>query len=184
MLVTCAIVVAGCARSGDSPPVSVVDLLHEFERAEQRPPASFTRTSIVAAGLVRPSMVAPAHSRATWDLPLPRHGMLRAFLAVDPAAPPAAAVRFRVGVSDHRIYEALAHRIVHPANGWVEFHADLSAYAGFKWSLFYRPDRTIWRLVLATDPAAGGGAPGVWGSPEIVTDRRSAREYVARRHGH
>jgi hypothetical protein len=159
-----------------------VDLLHEFERAEQRPPDGFARTSIVAAGSARPSIVAPAHSRATWDLPLPRHGRLRAFLAVDPASPPATAVRFRVGVSDHRIYEPVAHRTVHPADGWVEFHADLSAYAGFKWSLFYRPDRTIWRLVLATDPAAGGGAPGVWGSPEIVTDHRSAREYVARRH--
>jgi hypothetical protein len=172
--------VGGCARSRGSSPISVVDLVHEFERADQRPPTGFARAVVINAGVARPSIVAPTRSRATWDLPLPRHGMLRAFLAVDPAAPPGAAVRFRVGVSDHRIYEPLAHSIVHPADGWIEFHADLSAYAGFKWSLFYRPGRIVWRLVLATDPEQGG-ARGVWGSPEIVTDRRSALEYVARR---
>ena len=58
---------------------------------------------------------------------------------------------------------------------------DLSAYAGWKWSLFYRPDRTIWHLVLATDPVDGAPATLLWGTPEIVTDAASAREYAARR---
>ncbi|MGH9371214.1 MAG: hypothetical protein ACRD15_06755, partial [Vicinamibacterales bacterium] len=57
----------------------------------------------------------------------------------------------------------------------------LSAYAGFKWSLFYRPDRITWRVVLATDAVGSGSPRAIWGSPEIVTDHRSAREYVTRR---
>lgn len=169
----------GCERSADATQVSVVNLLHGFERAEQRPSSGFEVTTSEIAGLARPAIVAPVPSRATWSLPLPRHGRLRAFVAIAPGTP-GGAVRFRVGVSDHRIYEPVAQRTVESASGWTELQADLSAYAGFKWSLFYRPDRIIWRLVLATEPAAGG-ARAIWGSPEIVTGREPALEYVRRR---
>jgi hypothetical protein len=63
----------------------------------------------------------------------------------------------------------------------VDLRTDLSAYAGFKWSLFYRPDRTTWRLVLAADAVAGVPGRAVWGRPEIVADEASAKEYVAAR---
>jgi hypothetical protein len=65
--------------------------------------------------------------------------------------------------------------------GWVELGADLSAYAGVKWSLFYRPDRITWRVVLSADTVEGAPASAVLGSPEIVTDGAGAKEYIARR---
>jgi hypothetical protein len=64
---------------------------------------------------------------------------------------------------------------------WREIRADLSAYAGWKWSLFYRPDRITWRVVLAADALDATPATILWASPEIVTDTTSAREYATRR---
>lgn len=162
-------------------PVAVVDLLRELDRAERRPAEGFDVAIHQAGGESRPSLVAPVPSRATWSLPLPRHGAFRAHVALE-ADDPATVVRLRVGVSDHRIYEGLADWILTAERGgWIAIHADLSAYAGFQWSLFYRPDRIPWRVVLAADAIGGGPARALWGAPEIVTDQRSAREYAARR---
>ncbi len=173
---------AGCRPSDDSAPVRVVDLIRELDRAERRPPTGFALGTHVADGVARPAIVVPVPSRATWSFPLPRRGAFRGFLALETSTP-AAAVRFRVGVSDHRIYEGLAeYTLTASRRGWIAVGADLSAYAGFKWSLFYRPDRITWRIVLAADDVGGGGSVAVWGSPEIVTDHRSALEYVTRRH--
>jgi hypothetical protein len=110
---------------------------------------------------------------------MPRHGVFRAFVAVASDQPSA---RLRVGVSDHRIYEGLAEVLLPPGGSqWIELRADLSAYAGWKWSLFYRPDRISWRLVLAADATGGAPARVIWGSPEILTDNESVQEYVRRR---
>jgi hypothetical protein len=159
-----------------------VNLIHEFERAEKRPAAGFQITAYTADGVVRPSIVMPVPSRVTWSLPLPHRGRFRAFLALS-GGHPAAAIRFRFGVSDLHIYEGLAQHTVTAARPeWVEFRTDLSAYAGFKWSLFYRPDRVTWRVVLAADVVGEGAAAGVCGAPEIVTDLPAAKEYAARRH--
>lgn len=156
-----------------------VDLIHQFERADKRPPSAFDVAERTVGGVSRPSLVVPVPSRATWSLPLPRHGVFRAFLALD-AQDPAAAVRLRIGVSDHRIYEGIADWVVTSRDGWAAVQADLSAYAGFQWSLFYRPDEVVWRVVLAADPVDGGTGRGLWGSPEIATDRRAALEYRER----
>ena len=126
----------------------------------------------------------PVPSRVTWRFPLPRDGVLHTFVAVAGAAPGTsrAPVRFRIGIADDRIYEGLTEITLTPEErGWIDLRADLSAYAGRKWSLFYRPDRIIWNVVLAADAGGNGGAMAVWGSPEIVTDARAAREYAARR---
>lgn len=183
----CAIVlivtVAACRDSRDRLPVQVIDLAREFDRAEKRPPVGFKITAYAADGVVRPSIVIPVPSRVTWAFPLPRRGQFRAFVALPDRDNPAAAIRFRFGVSDHRIYEGLAEQTVSAAQpGWVSLGVDLSAYAGFKWSLFYRPDDVTWRVVLATDVAGEGATAAAWGSAEIVTDSRGAKEYVARRH--
>jgi hypothetical protein len=118
------------------------------------------------------------------SLPLPRRGVLRAFVALGEAPPGivAAPVRFRIGVSDDRIYEGLLERILAPGGrSWTELRVDLSAYAGWKWSLFYRPESMTWRVVLAADATGVAPAAVFWGSPEIVTDTQSAREYALRR---
>lgn len=172
---------AGCLRSRPDPSVPAVDLLRELPRAEARPPSGFSVTTHANDGDVRPAIAVPVPSRLTIALPLPRRGSLRAAVAIGDDAP-SAAVRFRIGVSDHRIYEGIEQVVVTgTSRGWVDVRADLSAYAGFKWSLFYRPDRVVWRLVLATDPAGPSPARAFWGRPEIVTDAGSAREYLVRR---
>jgi hypothetical protein len=91
-------------------------------------------------------------------------------------------VRLRVGVSDDRIYERLTDVVLTAGQrGWVDVRTDLSAYAGWKWSFFYHPERVMWRVVLAADAIDGIPATAVWGSPEIVTDRDGAKEYTVRR---
>ena len=173
---------AACREPGAAPPIQVVDLAREFDRAEKRPPAGFKITAYGADGVVRPSIVMPVPSRVTWSLPLPRRGRFRTFVALGDREHPGAAIRFRFGVSDQRIYEGLVEHTVGAAHpGWSSLGVDLSAYAGVKWSLFYRPDRVTWRIVLAAD-VVGAGAAAVWGAPEIVTDASAAKEYVQRRH--
>ena len=143
----------------------------------------FAAPAYEAGGVSHSSIVMPVPSRITWSFPLPRHGLLRTRAALVPVAAgtsPAPA-RFRIGISDHRIYEGLTDRLVTHHDGWVDFAVDLSAYAGWQWSLFYRPDRVTWNVVLAADAGGAGAAVVAWAAPEIVTDANSAREYAARR---
>jgi len=167
-----------------SAPVPAVDLIQEFDRAEQRPSTGVRIAMHTAAGVTRPAIVTPAPSRVTWRLPLPRRATLRASLALEglPSEASPSPVRFRVGISDDRVYEGLdAIAVPSDRRGWADLRVDLSAYAGWKWSLFYRPDRVTWHLVLAVDAPPGGPLLAVWGSPEIVTDARGLNEYGARR---
>jgi hypothetical protein len=181
LVIVIGFIVVACRRSRDDVPFPVVDMVREFERAEKHP-SSGCRTSVHSAGgLIRPSILMPVPSRAIWSLPLPRGGRFRSFLAVS-SSDNGATVQFRFGVSDLRIYEALAQQTITAGrSAWVDFGADLSAYAGTKFSLFYRPDSMIWRVVLATDALGASSATAVWGSPEIVTDLAAAKEYAARR---
>src|SRR5262245_54982089 len=133
------ILCAGC-RHVENTPVQAVNLLRELDAAEKRPPAGFQVADRQIDGVSHPSLVVPVPSRLTIPLPLPRHGVLRAAAALEPAGPgrPAASVRLRVGVSDDRIYEHLKEVILTPGQrGWVDVGVDLSAYAGWKLSLFY-----------------------------------------------
>ena len=81
----------------------------------------------------------------------------------------------RVGVSDNRIYERSDRHGLPATPGWTMVRTDFSAYAGWKWSLFYHPDRVMWRVVLAADAIGGVPARAVWGSPEILTDNAGAK---------
>jgi hypothetical protein len=180
-LMVLALCFTGCGPAPDDVSVKVVDLARTIDSAERRPAAGFDVAVHVADGVARPSIVVPVPARAIWSLPLPRHGLFRAFLTVDAAGTAAPAVRVRLGISDNRVYEGLAERTLTPGSGWTEFRADLSAYAGIQASLFYRPDRITWRLVLSTDRLGPAPARAVVGSPEILTDVSSAKEYLTRR---
>ena len=174
------ILCGGCGHV-ENAPVPVVNLIREVDRAEKRPPDGFEIATREIDGHARPSIVVPVPSRLTIPLPLPRRGVLRAFASIDPSSS-AAAVRLRVGVSDDRIYERLTDVNLLPGDRrWIPLQTDLSAYAGWKWSLFYHPERVVWHVVLAADAVGGVPARAVWGSPEIVTDNESAKEYSVRR---
>jgi hypothetical protein len=178
-----ALFLSGCGSSTPVAPVRVVNLLREMDAADKRPPAGFTVAEYRVGEVAYPAIAAAVPSRLTVPLPLPRQGVFHTFVALSGVASgtPTAGVRVRVGVSDHRTYEGLTELILTPGTQWQELHVDLSAYAGWKWSLFYRPDQIIWRVVLAADAMDNLPATVLWGAPEIVTDTKSAREYVARR---
>ena len=176
--------VAACASSEGASPVRVVDLIAGLDRAEQRPAAGVRVPGHMVGGVPHPALVLPVPSRVTWHLPLPHGAVLRTFVARSGATADAAPlpVRFRIGIADDRVYEGLTELTVTDVqHGWLELRADLSAYAGWKWSLFYRPDRVIWRVVLAADALAPGDAAVAWGSPEILADSADVREYFDRR---
>lgn len=154
-----------------------MDLIKEFDRADKRPAADFAIADHLAGGARRPSIVAPAPGRITWSLPVPRRGVLRVTIVALTPTP----VRVRIGVSDARIYEGVAETVVTDTSNWSALAADLSAYAGWKFSLFYQPERHPWLVNVSTD--AIGGVPGrvALGTPEIVTDRDGALEYAKRK---
>ncbi|HVD92316.1 MAG TPA: hypothetical protein VNC21_08545, partial [Vicinamibacterales bacterium] len=168
---------AGCRPAVSSTPVVIVDFIKQFDRADRRPDAAFSLTDHVISGTGHAAILATAPSRLTWSLPLPRNGAFRAVVAATGPAP----VRVRVGVSDARIYEGLAEATLTPGSGWSTITADLSAYAGWKFSLFYQPERLAWRVNLSADAIAGAPGQVAWGSPEIVTNTADALEYLKRR---
>jgi hypothetical protein len=179
-----AFLLGSCRSPSPAAPVRVVDLLREMDNAEQRPPQGFALTAYRLGGVSRPAISATVPSRLTVRLPLPRHGVFHAFvtLADAPAGDRRAGARVRIGVSDHRTYETVTERVLVPGSpDWMELRADLSSYAGWKWSLFYRPDGIVWRLVLAVDAIDTAPATVLWGQPQIDTDTEAAREYIARR---
>lgn len=86
----------------------------------------------------------------------------------------------RLGVSDARVYEMQAEQVVTPGTGWTWLNADLSEYAGMKFSLFYRPDREAWRINLSIDQWPGPATVAI-ASPQIAAPQDQAPEYVHRR---
>lgn len=159
-----------------------IDLLKQFAHAETRPAAgSFQIAEHTFGGRAHTSLVVPVPSRVIWTTRLPERASLRVAAAVMNAHGPAA-VNFRIGISDDRIYDKLIESTVRSADdagtGWTDLEADLSLYAGRKLSLFYHPDKRKWRVVLSADWLEGTAA-AVWGAPGIDTDSAAARQFLA-----
>ena len=152
--------------------------MKELPRAERRPdPSAFTIVDRTIDGVTRPAVAIPVPARIVWTLRFPERGTFRAFVALDGV--PATVVAFRAGVSDERRYDALSHvDLAAPPPQWVPLSADVSLYAGRKWSVFYRSDAHPWRFILSIDGAAGA-ARAICAEPSIVSDRDAARKYAA-----
>lgn len=164
---------AGCGH----PPaasMAVVDFIRDVDLAERRPLA-YDASSFTAGGRLLPAIVGPAPGRLTWLLPMPHRGRFKA-----EAAARGAPVRVRVGISDNRAYEGLGQFTLQPGAPWTAIDIDLSPYAGWKPSLFYRPDGIRWRFVLSADAISGMPATVAWGLPQITAPREEIKEYVQR----
>jgi hypothetical protein len=170
--------VGACHAARRDADVRVVDLIKDLPRAERRPEsASFPIVEQTLDGITHPAISIPIPARIVWTLRFPERASFRAFVALD--GPPAAAVTIRAGVSDDRRYDALSQVAFAAApSQWVPLTADLSLYAGRKWSVFYRPDAHPWRFVLSIDGAAGQ-AHAICAEPSIDSDRDAARKYAA-----
>jgi hypothetical protein len=49
---------------------------------------------------------------------------------------------------------------------FVPIAVDLSAWAGWQWSLFYRPSETAWNIVFSVDGTRSSDTP-LWLAPAI-----------------
>lgn len=148
------------------------DLINELPRADCRPANACERINAPGGPAIR--VTSP--SRLTWTMRLPHRGHFESTLTTVSDAP----VRLRVGVADDRTYEQLAQIALTKTDGPTPLDIDLGAYAGRKWSLFYRPDEIDWRLTLSAD--AIGGTPGtaLWEAPRVMTTRQGEAEYQKR----
>jgi hypothetical protein len=173
-----------CTPAPEGARIAAVDLMRKLQDAERRPAsAAFELGESTFAGQTRATIIAPAESRLTWRLFVPRRGTLQFYAAV-PATGGEASIAFRIGISDNRRYQTLTEPTVTSsdmrARGWIPVTADLSPYAGRKWSVFYRPDEIRWTVVIGTHVVSGAPGAAYIGSPAISTDVAGAREYATR----
>jgi hypothetical protein len=172
-------IVSGCAR--DPTQLVAVNLIDRLSAADRRPSEqAFDVVGHQADGRELAAIRAVVPSRLTIPMVMPRRAVFRAEVAL--TGTPPVPVRFRIGVSDDRIYESLAEVTIQPEAGaaWTSVSADLSAYAGRKWSVFYQPDGRTWRLVLAADAAAGQPGVAIWGRPRIEASADDVKQYLTR----
>jgi hypothetical protein len=161
----CAVALASACAGGDPAPPLPRDLVAEFGAARVQPApvpevARIETATIAGASANVLRLTSPA--RLTWSLRLPVRADLQAEVAFvpDPAGSAPAGVTVRIGLSDDRIYDELFRA---PLDGaadgstvWQPIRLDLSPYSGWKWSLFYRPSRITWKLIVNADPTPGG----------------------------
>ncbi|MEO7192377.1 MAG: hypothetical protein ABI051_15095 [Vicinamibacterales bacterium] len=105
---------------------------------------------------------------------IPQGATLASALAVEAGAdsPSTLGVAFRVGISDGRTYEQLLDRTVLAGDSpaWQAVELDLKRYAGWQWSLFYRPSSLAWEIVLnayPTAPTSPDSLRALWATPQI-----------------
>jgi hypothetical protein len=148
----------------------VIDLTRELDRAGRTPASLDARVDLVAlAGDVRPAIRAMAPHRLAFVIRIPMRAVLTASVGLpDPGE--RRPVLILVGISDDRFYEKLLERRVEPAEhaAWQSLAVDLSLYAGWQWSLFYRPSSHPWRIIFSAYPLNSGPPIEVaWAEPHI-----------------
>ena len=166
-------------RPAARPPASVpvVDFVKEFDRAERRPADGYRMTS---ESVARSSGHPSTDPRLDVSSGRCRYPTAARFVRSSPVSG-GAPVRFRVGVSDERIYEELAE---------VTVAAGIAA--GRRWTPISRLRGLEVEPILSAGPRRVAGDPQrrrrgrgaervVWGSLQITTDPSSAREYAERR---
>lgn len=172
---------SACTRE-PGPPVPAVDLVKLSARAEKRPAgASFEIAERPCGASPLPGLAVPVPSRVTYRLNFPRHAQLVTVPVLDGTT--GATAEFRIGISDRRTYETLAIRIASAgdcAAAVSPMTIDLSGFAGWQWSLFYRPDERTWELILGVTGMGGEIRGALWGMARVETDSREARAFLAR----
>ena len=173
---------SACAPSASGPQVTAIDLLKSAGPAEKRPAgARFEVVERACGGGHIAGLAAPAPSRITYPLNFPVRARLVTVPSLD--GPADASAEFRIGISDRRTYETLLTRTITGGTCVPEspMVVDLSGYAGWQWSLFYRPDERTWDLILGVSVSGGVPAGATWGVPRIEADSRAVRSFSDRR---
>lgn len=158
LLLVVAVAGSSCRRAAAPTPI---DLLREFPGAERRavrPVNEAVRLDTVTlGGSTRLALITMAPARVTWLVRLTaQHAVLHAAVALLPApgdTDTTAGVLVRVGISNNRFFEDVIRVPLKPAApgadaAWQPLDVDLSAYSGWRFSLFNQPYRTTWKLIL------------------------------------
>ena len=118
----------------------------------------------------RVALVTSAPARVIWTGRLPE----RAWIDTSVMLTSGTGATARIGISDRRLYEGLTRVELKPAADegsavWRDVRVDLRQYAGWQWSVFYRPSETEWRLVFSADATPEGTI--AWSRPMIKRER-------------
>jgi hypothetical protein len=157
-----------CQRAGPSPYVDRIDLLSLLPSAERRAPAPLDESIRVERlgppADLRVALRCETPARISWTIPIPRQARLStAVMLLDGRGVTA---HFYIG---ERTWEELFRITLSGTNAdaraWHPVVIDLSGYAGWQWSLFYRPSEHPWRLNFYADPAPAGTL--AWAAPTI-----------------
>jgi hypothetical protein len=135
-------------------------------RIQPAPSAEVARVGEIAdAGVLVPALLITAPARLTWPVRFGEHADLDASVALVPGASASTAapagVTVRIGISDGRTFDELGRLALTAASGngslaWHPIRIDLGAYVGWKFSVFYRPSRLNWNIVVSADATPGG----------------------------
>jgi len=174
-LILAATAAIGACRSKQPPVAPSIDLVAELPHAERRAAGDIEvaiRPDVVGKGAnSRMAIVMQAPARVIWLLRLPArpHIHTAVALAPEPDGTMGGGVTARVGISDGRSYDQpLLLKVTPDPSGVVVWHdvdIDLHAYAGWQWSLFYRPSEITWRINFSADVSPGGTL--AWSRPSI-----------------
>jgi hypothetical protein len=163
-----------CDRHGESRVVlEADDLIARLPSAEQRAARAIEESiRVESAGPPadrRVALVTAAPARVIWTGRLPERAWIETAVLLTAGSGATA----RVGISDRRLYEGLTRVELKPAtggsSGWHDVRVDLRRYAGWQWSVFYRPSETEWRLIFSADATPEGTI--AWARPIIKRER-------------
>jgi hypothetical protein len=169
---------AACSSPAGGPQVTAIDLLKTSDRAEKRPAGGrFEVAERSCGGVPVAGIDVPVPSRVIFRSNFPARARLVTIPSLD--GPPGAAAEFRIGISDRRTYETLLTRTITAGTCTPEsaMAVDLSVYAGWQWSLFYRPDERTWELILGVSVTAGAPTAAAWGAPRVESDSAAVRAF-------
>jgi hypothetical protein len=157
----------GCRPSAGATPA--VDLLAELPRAERRaaraPDQSVRLDFVQSPSGSAPALLMEAPARVIYPVRLPRKARFASDVRLMPGG---SAVTLRLGLSDDRRYHEVlrlpldATTAAQPARPVA---VDLARFSGRQWSLFYRPARRNWKLILNVDATPQGTA--AWMHPRV-----------------
>ncbi len=161
MVGLCAAASMGCGQAPAAPPLPI-DLIHDLSSARRQPEGAVRADVITIGDASTPALLMPAPSRVTWPVRFSQRVNLDASVALtaDAAGAPAG-VTLRIGLSDDRWYNEILRVKIDPvaagaAPAWQPIRVDLSPFSGWKFSLFYRPSRIAWKLIVNADATPGG----------------------------
>jgi hypothetical protein len=163
-----------CDRRAEPPVVlEATDLIAQLPAAERRAAKAIDEAiRVESAGPEsdrRVALVTTAPARVIWTGRLPERAWIETSLLLTAGSGAAA----RIGISDHRLYEGLTRIELKPApantSAWHDVRVDLRRYAGWQWSVFYRPSETEWRVIFSADATPDGTI--AWARPIIKRER-------------